>query len=152
MLIQGKQLADDSVTPSKLTVPYGAEFVYQPGGTPVGNLYTDPNALATAIAAVGIPPVTVYIDCTFVSPAPWPVDAFLPGVAYRAAPVIAPAIIGLTGDGAIWFPRELDGVGVLNVSSTTFGALVNVGQIFGQSFVMRNGAYIQRASDADLLG
>jgi len=138
--------------PPKLTVPYGAEFVYQPGGTPVGNVYTDPNLLANVIQTAGVPPSTIYIDCTFVSPAPWPVDLFLPGVAYVAADVLAPAIIGLTGDGALWFPSEMDGVGLVNVSSTTFGAMVNVGQIFGQTFKMKNGAYIQRASDADLLG
>jgi hypothetical protein len=159
-MIQGKQIADASIAPGKLVLPYGAEFVYQPGGTPSGNVFADPWLLAAAIFSANVPSI-VYVDCTFVSPAPWPVDTFLLNVAYAAAPVNAPAVLGLvTGtdplgnpsDGTLWFPRSLDGVTVKNVNIADPAAtMVTVGEIFGQAFTMKNGATIQRASDADIL-
>lgn len=163
-LINGKQLGNGSITPAKLAVPYGAEFTYQPGGTAQGSTYTDPfllqNALFAALAE-GAPPVC-NVDCSFVSPAPWPVDIFLPGVTYRGAPGAAAAILGLVQasdasgtvhNGKLWFPAALYDIGVTNVSSVLTGdALVSVGQaFFGQRFTMNN-AYIERSSDADALG
>ena len=138
----------------------GPTFTYQPGGTPRGNLYSDPWQLGSAVLALGTN-AQVAIDCSHQSPAPWPVNLFLPNRALSAAPVLAPAVLGLqngtnpfTGgpsEGKLWFPRSLDGVGVVNVDSTA-DCMVSVGQIFGQQFSMLNNAYIQRASDADLLG
>lgn len=149
------------IQPKQLAVPYGAEFTYRPGsGVNAGNVYSDPWQLALILASVSVP-CKVYVDCSFVSPAPWPVNFFLPGVAYAAAPVFAPTILGLmTGtdpfgnpsEGALWFPSELDGVGIVNVDIADPSAImVNVGQIFGQRFTMKNGAFIQRANDLDLL-
>jgi hypothetical protein len=132
-------------------------LIYRPNGPASGNIYSDPWILANKILEASVP-VDVYVDCTLLSPAPWPVDYFLPNVRWHANPVTsAPAIIqlvkgsnpffgGTPTDGKFWFPVELDAVGIV-LGDSLPDTMVEVGQIFGDRFTMKNGAYIQRPNN-----
>jgi hypothetical protein len=143
----------------------GGALVYQPGGTAGGNVYTDPWELYTAMIAAGLNNgsaiVHVFVDCTYQSPAPWPIDQLIYGAVFHAAPgTSAPAVLGTVNGtnpntagpslGALYVPAELDGVLVVNVNSTS-EFMVYVGAEFSPRFSLRNNAGIQRAGDFDNL-
>ena len=145
------------ILPLSTASAVSSSFVYQPGGPASGNIFNDPWALALAVFAAGVP-VDVYISCANQSPAPWPVDIFLPNARFFASPVTnTPAVLQLTKgtspfggtptDGKLWFPSVLDGVTVA-LGNATPDAMVTVGQIFGQRLEMKNGASIVRTNDA----
>jgi len=135
-------------------------FIYKPGGVAGGQIFTDPWQLwlAAFLAAV---PVTIYVDCSVVSPAPWPVDQFQANITFAQSPIVSnPAVLGLTAginpftsapsNGSLLFINGLDGVGVVNVSSTPPFAMVQCGEIFDASFFMKNGAYITLGAPATI--
>jgi hypothetical protein len=143
---------DEPPRPSGGTPPAPVEFIYKPGGTAGGQIFTDPWQLWLAGFLAGVP-VTVYVDCSIQSPAPWPVDSFQVNFTFAQSPIVStPAVLGLVAgtnpfnsapsNGSILFPESLDGVGVVNVSSSPPYAMVQCGDIFGQRFTMKNGAYI----------
>lgn len=132
-------------------------LIYQPGGVASPGIYNDPWKLAFDVLGAQVP-VDIYVSCGVESPAPWPVDIFLPNVRYHPSPVSsAPAVLqlvkgtnpstGAPSDGKLWFPIELDAVTV-TLGNAVPDAMVTVGEIFGQRFLMTNGASIVRPSDA----
>lgn len=156
----GWYYSPDGVNVFAVTAPTlaGSSVIYRPGGAAAGNIFADPWQLALNVLLSGVP-TTVYVDCSLVSPAPWPVDFFLPNVTFAQSPVVAnPAVLGLVAgtnpvsntpsNGALLFIAGLDAVGVVNVSSVPPYTMVQAGEIFGRTFTMSNGAYIQRANDA----
>ncbi len=139
-------------------------FVYQPNGVSGGNVYVDPWLLYTAMVAIGLGNGTaivhVFVDCTYESPAPWPVDQLICGAMFHASPgTNAPAILGLMNGtnpntsapslGALYVPLELDNVLVLNINSTS-EYMVYVGAEFSTRLTLRNNASIQRSGDFDI--
>ncbi|MFI5299116.1 MAG: hypothetical protein ACHREM_13550 [Polyangiales bacterium] len=136
-------------------------LVYQPGGVAAGNVYTDPWLLYNAIiTAGGI--VDVYVDCTFQSPAPWPVDQPIVGARFHQSPETSvPAVIatvtgtnpntGLPTNGFLDKIALLDDVLVMNAGSAAQYMVRVGGMQTGALFTMARGAAIQRASDADIL-